>query len=289
MSPVDSASGQGPATSAGPGETQANTPTRKPTDGPGRRAPRWALILITAGALVTVATYLVVLLAHPATLQQDLGTATLWVMVGYLAGAALIAGGALPLVPPSIYALVPVAIALNIVIGHVVGNLTPIPLYLDALGSVMIGVMAGPAAGALTGVLTNVIWGLTLDPSTIAFTAGAAFVGAAAGWAARLGAFKKPWWAVLAGLIVGVPAAALGAPVAAFVYGGGLGVGTGGVVATLQAAGLEMLNATIAQSLISDTIDKALIFLLAFFVFRGLPRRIVGRYAFARRSLPSRR
>lgn len=272
MTAQDSVSGQGLATTTSPGEARTS-------------APKWAYLLTAAGALVIIATYIAVLLTQPATLGQDLGNTTLWVMAGYLAGAALIAAGTLPLIPRSIFALMPIAIALNITVGQIVGTLTPIPLYLDSLGSVIIGVLAGPAAGALTGILGNVIWGVTINPTVIAFTAGAAFVGAAAGWAARIGAFRAPWWAVLAGAVAGIPGGALGAPVAAFVFGGGLGVGTGGIVATLQAAGLEMLNATTVQSLASDTADKAIIFLLAFLVLRALPKRIVRRYPLAMRSL----
>lgn len=268
----DSGSGPGLATTTSPGEPQ-------------RKAPMWAYLLTAAGSLVIIATYVAVLVTQPATLGQDLGNTTLWVMMGYLAGAALIAAGTLPMIPRSIYALMPVAIALNVTIGQIVGTMTPLPLYLDSIGSVIVGVIAGPAAGALTGVLSNVIWGVTINPTVIAFTAGATFVGAAAGWAARIGAFRHLWSAILAGAIVGIPGGALGAPVAAFVYGGGLGVGTGGIVATLQAAGLEMLHATTAQSLASDIADKAIIFLLAFIVLRTLPKRIVGRYPLAMRSL----
>ncbi|UOR02160.1 histidine kinase [Leucobacter allii] len=272
MTAPDNGSGQGLVAPTSPGESRT-------------AAPKWAYLLTAAGSLVIIATYVAVLLAQPATLGQDLGDATLWVMLGYLAGAALIAAGTLPMIPRSIFALMPIAIALNITVGQIVGTMTPLPLYLDSIGSVIVGVLAGPAAGALTGVLGNVIWGVTVNPTVIAFTAGAAFVGAAAGWAARIGAFRAVWWAVLAGAIVGLPSGALGAPVAAFVFGGGLGVGTGGIVATLQAAGLEMLHATTLQSLASDTADKAVVFLLAFLALRTLPRRIVGRYPMAMRSL----
>lgn len=275
MTAPDSASGQGLAATASPGETL--------------KPPSWTLPVIAAGSLVIIATYLWVLLTQPPTLGQDLGAATLAVMAGYLAGGALIAAGTLARIPRGILALIPAAIAVNIATGQVVGTLTPIPLYVDSLGTVIIGVIAGPAAGALTGVLTNVVWGVTINPTVIAFTAGATFIGAAAGWAARLGAFRAIWWAVIAGAVAGIPAGALGAPVAAFIFGGGLGVGTGGVVATLQAAGMEMLYATTAQSLISDVADKALIFALAFLVLWRLPRRLLRRYPFTRHSLPSHR
>ncbi|GAA1848278.1 histidine kinase [Brevibacterium marinum] len=269
-------SGQGPTHTVGPAQNRSN----------GNRIP---LALTFLGTLVILGTYIAVLLTQPANLGTDLGHTTLWVMLGYLVGGILLAAGTLPLIPRRIIALIPVALAANIVIGQIVGNVTPIPLYLDSIGTVMIGVLAGPAAGAFTGIISNLIWGVTLSPSVIAFSSGAAFIGAAAGWAARLGAFRTPWFAIITGAVAGIPAGALGAPVAAYVFGGGLGSGTGGVVAILQAAGLEMLNATLAQSLFSDIVDKALIFALAYVVVRTLPRRILDRYPFTDHSLPRKK
>lgn len=267
-------SGQGPAITAGPGQKSSSA---------------LPLTLTLLGTLVVLGTYLAVLLTQPANLGIDLGHTTLWVILGYLIGGILLAAGTLPLIPRSVIALIPVAIALNIVLGQIIGNFTPIPLYLDSIGTVMIGVLAGPAAGAFTGIISNLIWGVTLSPSVIAFSSGAAFIGAAAGWAARLGVFRTPWFAVIAGAVAGVPAGAIGAPVAAYVFGGGLGSGTGGVVAILQAAGLEMFNATFAQSMISDIVDKALIFVLAYVVIRSLPKRILSRYPFTEHSRPRTR
>ncbi|SDS85600.1 energy-coupling factor transport system substrate-specific component [Brevibacterium siliguriense] len=201
-------SGQGPTTSVGPGQNHNRT---------------LPLTLTLLGTLIVIGTYVAVLLTQPANLDVDLGYTTLWVMLGYLGGGILLAAGTLPLIPRSVLALIPVAIALNVVIGQVIGNYTPVPLYLDSIGTVLIGVLAGPAAGAFTGIISNLIWGVTLSPSVIAFSSGAAFIGAAAGWAARLGVFRTPWTAIIVGAIAGVPAGAIGAPVAAYVFGGGLG------------------------------------------------------------------
>ena len=262
-------SGQGPTTTVGPGQNRNRT---------------LPLTLTLLGTLIVIGTYVAVLLTQPANLGVDLGHTTLWVMLGYLGGGILLAAGTLPLIPRSVLALIPVAIALNIVIGQIIGNYTPVPLYLDSIGTVLIGVLAGPAAGAFTGIISNLIWGVTLSPSVIAFSSGAAFIGAAAGWAARLGVFRTPWTAVIVGAVAGYRRC-IGAP-SAYVFGGGLGAGTGGVVAILQAAGLEMFNATFAQSMVSDIVDKALIFALAYVVIRSLPKRIIGRYEFAAHSRP---
>ncbi|WP_231939409.1 hypothetical protein [Brevibacterium siliguriense] len=47
-----------------------------------------------------------------------------------------------------------------------------------------------------------------------------------------------------------------------------------------------MFNATFAQSMVSDIVDKALIFALAYIVIQSLPKRIIGRYQFVAHSRP---
>ena len=299
MAHTDPHSGQGSVTAADPGETPKNrtagtrTSQAAASDRAGNHLrpapPLWSILALTAGAAVIVGTYLWVLTTQPATLGADLGHTTLGVMVGYLLGAALIAAGTLPRIPRSVLALMPVMIALNITTGQIVGTMTAIPLYLDSLGTVIIGVIAGPAAGALTGILTNVIWGVTINPTVIAFTAGSAFIGAAAGWIARIGGFRRIWWAAVAGAVAGIPTGLIATPVAAFIFGGGLGVGTGSVVAALQGAGASMLGAATIQGLGSDIADKAIIFALAFLVLAALPNRLRSRFPFTEHSRVKRR
>ena len=45
----------------------------------------------------------------------------------------------------------PVAIAINIVLGYTVQTVLKLPIYLDSIGTILVGVLAGPLAGALTG------------------------------------------------------------------------------------------------------------------------------------------
>ena len=54
--------------------------------------------------------------------------------------------------------LMPIAIAINIVLGVTVQQVLKLPIYLDSIGTILVGVLAGPLAGALTGVLSNLIW-----------------------------------------------------------------------------------------------------------------------------------
>lgn len=90
--------------------------------------------------------------------------------------------------------LMPIAIAINIAIGELVVRLK-LPVYLDSIGTVLVGAIAGPWAGALTGALANLIWGL-FNPFAAPFFYVAAVIGFLAGLAGKRGAFvgESPRW-----------------------------------------------------------------------------------------------
>lgn len=91
--------------------------------------------------------------------------------------------------------LMPFAIAINIVLGQTVAAALKIPIYLDSIGTILVGVLAGPIAGAATGFLTNVLWSYVIPPPfqyppAAAFAVVAAVIGIAAGLAGRWGLMR---------------------------------------------------------------------------------------------------
>ena len=88
--------------------------------------------------------------------------------------------------------LMPVAMALNIVLGTAVASALKIPIYLDSIGTILVAALAGPLAGAATGFLTNVIWTYLApapfgSPFAVPFAIVAVVVGLLAGTFARWG------------------------------------------------------------------------------------------------------
>jgi energy-coupling factor transport system substrate-specific component len=88
--------------------------------------------------------------------------------------------------------LMPIAIAFNIILGQAVGSALKIPIYLDSIGTILVGALAGPIPGALTGFLSNILWTYVVPPpfhSDIsgAFAIVAAVIGLLAGLFGRLG------------------------------------------------------------------------------------------------------
>ena len=108
--------------------------------------------------------------------------------------------------------LIPIAIAINIVLGYTVQTVLKLPIYLDSIGTILVGVLAGPIAGAATGAASNIIWqyapvigGGTIGPFAIT----AAVIGFLAGLWGYLGVYRprpasgaRLWAAVVIGVAI---------------------------------------------------------------------------------------
>jgi hypothetical protein len=98
--------------------------------------------------------------------------------------------------------LIPIAIAINIILGQTVAAALKVPIYLDSIGTILVGVLAGPLAGALTGALANLIWTYVLPAPfhsdyAAPFFIVAVEIGLLAGIFGRFGFFRSrpntPW------------------------------------------------------------------------------------------------
>lgn len=245
-------------------------------------APSSRRLLLSAGAAVIAATYLYLVLVQPTGIAGGAGSpAGLITLLGFLGGGALLVAGILPGLSTQAVVLMPLGIALNISFGQLAGSLG-LPIYLDAIGTVLVAVLAGPAAGAATGVLSNAIWGL-FNPFALPFAAGSAAIGALAGLAAGWGMFRRLYLVPIAGLLTGVVGGLLAAPVAANMFGAAGTMGTNAIVAAFRAMGDTLLVAATKQGLTSDTIDKLIVFTVVALIVYALPRRTRNAFGFVRR------
>ncbi|HEY8772032.1 MAG TPA: hypothetical protein VIM66_02530 [Candidatus Limnocylindria bacterium] len=94
------------------------------------------------------------------------------------------------------YLLMAVGIGVNVILGQTVASALKIPIYLDSIGTILVGVLCGPVAGALTGGLGNVLWSYVIPPPfqyqpAAAFAITAVAIGTIAGFVGRAG-FMRP-------------------------------------------------------------------------------------------------
>jgi len=175
-------------------------------------------------------------------------------------------------------ALMPIAIVINIMIGQLI-DLLRLPLYLDQIGTIMVGVLAGPLGGAVTGLLSGVIWSLLFDLNGFWFAPSALVVGLLAGmFGARswLRKRKLPTLVLFGGLLTGIGAAL----VRIIPY----------VVNRLPEHSMDLLlpyfqnltgnpiGAYLFQGVLFDPLDKIISYLIVFLILTRLPRRLLVRF-----------
>jgi signal transduction histidine kinase/DNA-binding response OmpR family regulator len=166
-----------------------------------------------------------------------------------------------------------IAFVLNIALGHFVQFVLKTPLFLDSIGTILVGAFLGPLAGATVGAFTNIIWYFILgDQSILPYAITAAFIGWAAGIAFSLDGFNRFRRIVVSGLLVGIGAAIISAPITAYIFSGVTGAGTDYLASLLRETGANILQAATIQGIISDPVDKMISFTLSWLLWREVHR-----------------
>lgn len=175
------------------------------------------------------------------------------------------------------WVLIPVAIAINVVMGEIVVQLK-LPVYLDSIGTVLVGALCGPWAGALTGMLSNMIWGLAIDPNAFPWFPVAFFIGLVSGFCAQSGLFKSWWKVIVTGFVVALTAAIVSTPISVYLYGGITASGSSFITAYLLQTGQGMLSAVLSTGFLVEPVDKITTSMLAFAIVQGLSTRFLARF-----------
>lgn len=175
------------------------------------------------------------------------------------------------------WVLIPVAIAINLTIGQIV-LILKLPVYLDSIGTVLVGVICGPWAGALTGALSNIIAGIILDPGWFPWFPVAAVIGATAGVMANIGFFKSWWKVIVTGFVIALMATLAGTPISIIIFGGLSASGSSIITAFLLETGRSLLTSVLTTNFIAEPLDKIATSLLAFAIIDGLSARYLSRF-----------
>ena len=147
------------------------------------------------------------------------------------------------------------AIALNIVLGTVVGLLNIPLLFLDTVGTIFSAALFGPWYGAAVGGLTNVIQGVLTNPKSIPFALVNIAVGIIVGLIARKWKFNIVT-SIVTGLILSVVAPLIGTPIATYVYGGITGDFNDVFFTWLVKSGQSIFAAAFIPRITSNIVDK---------------------------------
>lgn len=173
-------------------------------------------------------------------------------------------------------AMIPICLAINYV-GAQIAIALKLPMYLDVIGSIMMGAICGPIPGVVLGALSSAINSLS-EPTAIAYIPVTVACGLVAGLLGKAGFMKQLWKSLIAGFVLAVVAVAISSPITAFLYGGISGTGNDVIVLGLQAAGMGLLPATLIATLITEFFDKLLSCWVVFFVVKALSDRQLSKF-----------
>lgn len=174
--------------------------------------------------------------------------------------------------------MIPIGVATNF-IGGQLANLLKLPIYLDSIGTILVGALCGGLPGALVGAVSNVINSIT-NPTTMAYAIISVGIGLLAGWFSRAGWFTKLWKAVITVIPFAIVGGIGGALITIWLFGGLTPSGNSIIVAALHAAGLELNTAVYIAGIPFDVLDKLLTVLVVFLILKRIPERLLTKLPF---------
>lgn len=167
-------------------------------------------------------------------------------------------------------------IALNLLLGKIAATLS-LPVYLDTVGTILAAVMLPWRYAVLVGIGTSLIAGVVIHPAFPFYAFTQATVATVISFFARLGWFSRWYLAALSGIILGVVAAIVSAPVTVIMFGGVTLSGTTALNVVLLAAGKNVWQAVLTGSMFVESIDKVSACIVAWLVLRRLPNYLLKR------------
>jgi energy-coupling factor transport system substrate-specific component len=175
--------------------------------------------------------------------------------------------------------LIPAAVGINY-IGKLFAGVLKLPLWLDAIGTMLASMLAGPIVGAICGAINNIIYGLTMDPISFIYAITSIAIGLTVGIMAYKGYIKSIGKAIMIGLIVSLVSAVVSTPINIGFWGGQTGnVWGDALYASLIASKFPVWIASFLDELVVDIPDKIATVLIAFAIFKGLPKKLTVLYS----------
>jgi len=160
-----------------------------------------------------------------------------------------------------------------------------LPIFLDSIGITVAAILGGPFVAAAVAIATTLLGTVLFSPVLWAFTHTAILIGFLSYFFAQRGFYRKWFTAILAGFIIGICAAAVSAPVAAYVFGGATAGGVDAITLAFRSAGKGILEAVFYSGFTSEQLDKPLVSFIAYLLVHTLSRRTLAYFPGADRRI----
>jgi energy-coupling factor transport system substrate-specific component len=166
--------------------------------------------------------------------------------------------------------VIPIGIAINLVCRQITQTLA-LPIFLDTIGTVLVGVLTGPIGGMTVGLLTNVVRGILVNPISFYFAPVSGIIGLIAGLASLKG-FYSNWFRILIiGVLLALAGVLTATPIAVIAFGGADGSGSSIVTGFFLATGKGIWQSVFSSKIITESADKILSLVVAILLIKSIP------------------
>lgn len=187
--------------------------------------------------------------------------------------------------------LISICTALNLVIGSIVFILK-LPIYLDMIGTLLCAFMYWENKNkafiyaSITGVVSFILGGIIINPFLPWFILTVIGVSALTAYVTSPILLKnssenfgttKIFRLALSGILTGVLAAVLSAPIVVYLFGGVTGSGSALLVSFFMKTGSQLMEAAFLSGFTAEPVDKTLQVIIALSLYRVTPRSILGK------------
>ena len=166
--------------------------------------------------------------------------------------------------------LIPIGIALNLIVGTIAYTLKT-PIYLDAIGTIIVTLLIGFRAGATVGVCSFLLGGLFVNPVLPWFSGTQLAISAYVYMLSNYGMFKNYFKTIISGVGLGITAGIVSAPIITILFSGITGSGRSLLTAFVIKSGQNILNSVLLSGLASEPLDKVIQCILAVWLIKSLP------------------
>ena len=152
--------------------------------------------------------------------------------------------------------LVAMAVAVNIAGGQI-ALLLRLPIYLDSIGTILIGAVLGPWYGMIPNLLSGVFMGMTVDIYSLYF----APVGMITGFMSGLVFYRRSmgrWKLIWAAAVITIPGTAVSSLINAALFGGVTSSGSTVLVQLLARTPLGLTGSIFAVQILTDYLDRCI-------------------------------
>ncbi|GMO25158.1 MAG: ECF transporter S component [Termitinemataceae bacterium] len=171
--------------------------------------------------------------------------------------------------------LIPVGVAVNFV-GAQIAMLLKLPIYLDAIGTFVVGALCGGIPGAIVGVVSNTINSITY-PTYMWYGIISLIYGFLAAYLSRKGVFTSLWKTILAALLFALIGGTLNSCITWILFGFDFATDVTAIFGLMlyNNLGFPKFLAELIAAIVMDVADKVISLIAMFFVLRSMPNRFL--------------